>query len=201
MKRAVAVFIRSPRPGMVKTRLAASVGAERACAVYMRLAAGALRAAGESGADRFVFFSPDDDAVYAAERFGLAAGEMVAQGDGDIGERLCRAFEDLFNRGYEMVVLCGSDIAGLNPEVLIAALDAFETAPAVLGPSADGGYYLIGFRAASYRRGFFEGIAWSTSTVCRETMHAMAEESVSVRLLTELSDVDTVSDLDGIEQS
>jgi uncharacterized protein len=187
------LFVRAPRSGEVKRRLAAGVGEARALAVYQRLAgiaAAAARAAAPA-LDVRLLFTPDD--AEAEMRAWLGEGDWHAQGWGDLGERLERAFASAFAEGYGPVLAVGSDLPELDAGDLSAALDALAGAEAVVGPAEDGGYWLIGLRGE--RSLPFRGIDWSTPAVLPQTLARLRADGVEPALLRTQRDVDTVDDL------
>ena len=103
------------------------------------------------------------------------------------------AFEAAFAAGHPRVLIIGSDLPGLSAEVLRRALRLLDAHPAVVGPAADGGYYLLGLRGMA--DGVFHGIAWSTERVQAQTLAAASKLGLRVALLPTLSDVDTANDL------
>jgi len=120
----------------------------------------------------------------------------VRQRGGDLGERL---FETLAEaaRGYRRVGAVGSDHPELDVEEIERGFALLEGGvDIVLGPATDGGYYFLGARAESLRRGLFTNVEWSTARVLEETLERCREENLSVMLLRESSDVDTPADLE-----
>jgi rSAM/selenodomain-associated transferase 1 len=115
------------------------------------------------------------------------------QGQGDLGERLSRAFEGAFQKGVGRSVLVGSDCPTATAEVMLKGLDNLRENDVVLGPASDGGYYLIGLKAPF--KALFEDMPWSTSKVLELTKHRIAEKRASLFLLEEGSDVDVPEDL------
>jgi len=118
----------------------------------------------------------------------------MPQSSGDLGGRMSNAFKDLFARGYKSAIMIGADLPTLPSRYLRAAFAALERRPVVLGPSLDGGYYLIGLRAPQPE--LFEGIAWSTNQVLGQTIDRINRLSLEVQCLEPWYDVDTADDLD-----
>jgi len=187
------VFVKEPRAGRVKTRLAAALGSEDAAAVYRAIAegvvAGTLPEAGEY--ERLVFYDPPD----AGERIRawLPAGRLRKQGTGDVGARMADAFARCFARGASRVAIVGSDAPAVGRAEAREAFAALAAHDVVLGPARDGGYWLVGLRAP--RPTLFEGVSWSTAAVLRETLERAAADGLSVARLGLRRDVDTVEDL------
>lgn len=178
----VALFTRWPEPGKAKTRLIPALGAQGAADLHRRLTertVATVQAAGlpleirSTGADpaRFQDWLGSDLAV-------------IDQGDGDLGARLARTAETL------PVLLLGADIPDLMPHHLTAAAAALATAPAVIGPAQDGGYWLLGLAAASPQ--LFTGIDWGTGSVLAATLARLPADTPQ---LETLSDLDTPDDL------
>jgi rSAM/selenodomain-associated transferase 1 len=112
---------------------------------------------------------------------------------GDLGQRMAASFEQAFAAGAEAAVLTGSDVPGLNSQIVRAAFEALDASPVVIGPASDGGYYLIGMRAPGAP--LFEGIEWSSERVLVQTEALAGAQGLVVARLSELHDVDTVEDL------
>jgi rSAM/selenodomain-associated transferase 1 len=187
------VFVKEPRAGAVKTRLAAAIGADDAAAVYRAMAEGVLAAtmpeAGEY--ERLVFYDPPD----AGERLRswLPAGRLRRQGPGDVGARMADAFSRSFARGASRVAIVGSDAPAVGRAQVLAAFGALGAHDVVLGPAHDGGYWLVALRAP--QPALFAGIEWSTASVLEETLARAAVAGLVVKQLAVLRDVDTVADL------
>ncbi|MDQ3388288.1 MAG: TIGR04282 family arsenosugar biosynthesis glycosyltransferase [Gemmatimonadota bacterium] len=189
---AVIVFVRAPRAGTVKTRLAASIGDEAALRVYRRLAERAVSEATASGAVVLVRFTPAD----AGEELRKWLGDQpvfLPQGEGELGARMERAFTEAFAEGYSRVVIVGSDLPDLSAELLRRAFVALERAEAVVGPALDGGYYLLGLRESLPE--IFRGVPWSTVEVLACTLRALGEQGITPVILETLGDVDEAEDL------
>ena len=189
----VAIFARVPTHGRVKTRLAAGVGADAALRTYEALLASTLR---ELAPDRGTF-EPEiwvDGAVDAFagwQRRNAAIIQrelrfpLVAQCEGDLGQRMARAFDQGVN------VLVGTDIPEMTASYVEEAVAALRIADLVLGPTEDGGYCLIGMN--SPRPELFEGIPWGTADVLAATLYAAS--TLRVEILDAMWDVDDAEDL------
>jgi rSAM/selenodomain-associated transferase 1 len=184
------VFLKAPRPGTVKTRLAATLGAAEACAAYQRLVGTLLRQlVALENVD--LCFTPDDVGSEIMP-WAKPTWRLKPQGNGDLGCRLDRAFRRAFDEGAERVVIIGSDCPEVDASDIQAAWTALLSHDVVLGPATDGGYWLIGLRAP--QRELFVDIPWSTDKVLRETQKRCGVAGLTTRLLRELSDVDTEAD-------
>jgi len=191
--RALVVFVKHPAPGTVKTRLAAAVGPEAAASLYRALAERVLEAttprAGEY--ERLVFFDPPE--ALAEMRAWLPGVRLVAQSAGDLGARLTDATARAFARGASRVAVVGTDAPGLARDTVVAALEALDAADVAMGPTEDGGYYLLALRQP--RPELFAGIAWSTPSVASDTRARAAAAGLLVHELPVLRDVDTLEDV------
>ena len=184
------VFLKAPRPGLVKTRLAQTIGAEAASAAYRRLVE---RVLGQLSSLPSVElrFAPDEARSEILP--WLQPGWHAApQGRGDLGERLSRAFAEAFAAGAARVVVIGSDCPEVTAADVQAAWAALAQHDLVLGPAMDGGYWLMGLRAPEPR--LFAGLQWSTSRVRQETLERAEAAGLSHVLLRPLHDVDTEAD-------
>jgi uncharacterized protein len=191
----LAVFVKEPRPGAVKSRLAAAIGPEAAAGVYRAIAEEVMRrtAPRRDEYDRVVVFDPPSAGAAIGAWLGVPAGALVPQSTGDIGARMERAFEDLFRRGARRVALVGTDVPALGFEDVRGALESLDEHDVVLGPATDGGYYLIALKRPEPE--LFRGIAWSSGEVLAATLDRAARRDLSVRMLRAIGDVDTVEDL------
>jgi rSAM/selenodomain-associated transferase 1 len=122
--------------------------------------------------------------------------DVIAQRGSDLGERLTHVFEDVFRLGMDSVVVIGSDLPDLPPRLIRHALTALHGTGdhVVLGPAADGGYYLIAMNHP--HPALFRGIEWSTNAVLDQTLDAARASGVQVSLLDRWSDVDSAADLE-----
>ena len=187
------IFVKAPRPGFVKTRLAAAIGDEAACDAYRQLAETILAKLTPLPHVE-LRFTPDDaeEEIKSWLRKDWAARP---QGEGDLGQRMLRAFAE----ANGSAIIIGSDCPCLELSDLEAAAEALQTHDAVLGPAVDGGYWLIGLNVPC--PALFEGIEWSTDAVLKTSMSKAELQGLSVCQLRELSDVDTVEDWSGWRES
>ena len=190
----VVVFAREPRPGLAKTRLAADVGVERAHELYEAFVLDTLDVARASGARVLVAHAPADAGPWFRERAPWA--ELWAQPDVKFGERLTATMEEAARRGSARTVMVGTDTPHLAPARLREALDALAGADVVLGPAADGGYFLVGLGRPC--AALFSEIPWSTADTLRVTLDRCREEGLEVRLLPEEIDVDDGAGLEAL---
>jgi rSAM/selenodomain-associated transferase 1 len=188
------IFVKNPVQGKVKTRLAADIGEEEALAIYKRLIRITAQAVKEVDAIPFVLYS---DSVVSDDVFdGAIKGK---QGEGDLGERMLRAFDAAFRAEFESVVIIGSDCPDISPDLIEEAYNHLRTNDVVIGPATDGGYYLLGMN--ELHQEIFENMPWSEPDLMPKTKQAIEAKGLSYHMLRELSDVDTSEDLHLIDHS
>lgn len=185
----LAVMARYPTAGAVKTRLARIMGAERACMLYRAFLAD-LETRFTAGPRPLVWVFSPPDAPFSKI---LAAGaRCMPQRGRNLGERMHSAFGDLCREGYDRVILIGSDTPHLRDTWLDEAERRLDDVDVVLGPSADGGYYLIALRQP---HDVFSGILMSTGRVLEQTLQKAAARDLRVHLLPSTFDIDEYDDL------
>jgi rSAM/selenodomain-associated transferase 2/rSAM/selenodomain-associated transferase 1 len=184
------IFGRYPEPGRTKTRLIPLLGAARAADFQRELTERTLSkdrlAARRRPVDLEGCF---DGGSFEKLRRWLGPGLVFShQSPGNLGERMKTAFLNAFRQGAQHVVLHGTDIPDLTVGHLDDALDALNSHDLVLGPSMDGGYWLIGLKKPA---DLFDGMAWGTSSVFEKTAAAARAQGLSVHVLSPLTDMDT----------
>jgi rSAM/selenodomain-associated transferase 1 len=189
MKEALLIFAKNPVPGKVKTRLAATIGNERAFAVYKELLQHTAAVTGNLPVNKLLFYS---DFIEEADCWNERFQKQLQNGAG-LGERMENAFAVAFSKGYEKVVIIGTDIPALDEEIIRAAFDSLIKNDVVIGPTNDGGYYLLGMKTNHPE--LFQNIAWSTSVVFSATVSKIKERELTYHCLPALTDVDEEKDL------
>lgn len=187
------LFAKKPVAGKVKTRLAEGIGAAFAVRIYQAFLEDILSSLNGLHRPFAVAYTPAEAGPYF-EECATGATEFFPQRGRDLGGRMNNAFLRQFARGYDRVILIGSDIPLLSPEILEEAREALAEHPVVLGPCRDGGYYLIGIRSPV--PGVFSGISWGSDRVFRDTVSILRRERCNYRILPELSDIDRAHDLE-----
>ncbi len=192
---ALAIMVKAPLPGTVKTRLVPPLKADEAADLYRALLLDQFEHLRQiSGAERYVFYAPAG-AENILRDMGGADYAYRAQSGGDLGARMAQVFDDLWRVGHRNIVLIGSDLPALPLQILNDAftrLSRKET-QVVLGPSEDGGYYLIGINRPAPE--LFENMTWSHGQVLAETTARLRALAVPFGLLASWFDVDTIDDL------
>jgi len=188
------IFGRYPVPGRTKTRLIPVLGPAGAADLQRRLTENILETVRRFARPREIGVEIcfEGDSKQKMRRW-LGSGEILSrQVSGNLGERMQAAFLDAFQRGAHRVVLLGTDIPKIRTDHLEQAFDALAKNDLVIGPSKDGGYWLIGL---NHPVGLFGGIKWSTDAVFGQTLALAKEQGLRVKTLTPLTDIDTAEDL------
>lgn len=184
------LFTRYPRRGKVKTRLIPHLGPEAACTVHNELTRHTLEQVG-SYPDLQIWFAGGNIAGMQA---WLGKGYCYRkQPGGTLGEKMHYGFQQVFAEGKEKAVLIGTDCPGITLEHITTALSMLDCRDVVLGPAVDGGYYLMGLRAAHAE--LFADIPWGTDRVFAITQKRAAAAGLSVSFLETLADIDRPEDL------
>lgn len=192
------VFARLPEPGRVKTRLARDIGDERALVLYQAMLRDTLRSIGGAteSLEIEVMWAPTSSANGDALRAAFGERPLAMQTGETLGDRLSMAFSErfFFHRTMKIVAI-GVDDPSLSRELIDHAFALLDSCEWVVGPAADGGYYLIGCRAAAYNSEVFMDIAWGTGSVMSATLAKIGEWTSAVAVLPERRDIDEGADL------
>lgn len=187
------LMIKYPEPGRVKTRLAKEIGNSRAAEIYRQVVDLIVTntAPANQGYERIVLYDPWER-LHDFEQW-LPGNHLILQQGKDIGKRMDNAIRELLALGAEKAVLTGADIPALNSAVIFGAFAALDHADIVIGPAADGGYYLIGMKEPHPE--IFSNIPWSTKRVFETTVCRIRQLQLSVNHTVTLADIDRVEDL------
>jgi rSAM/selenodomain-associated transferase 1 len=197
--RCLAVFVRDPEPGKVKTRLAKAYGAPFAAELYGCFVDDLLEALAPGGYHLELFFTPAEKEIEIRQRFGKRFCYTPQEGEG-LGDRMGKAFRCCFAKGFAATLLIGSDIPDLTAEVIEQAFQNLEDEQdAVVGPAFDGGYYLIGFRSDTFDPAVFTGMRWGENTVFEQTVNHLHAWGYRVHLAPPWHDIDTEDDLTNLQ--
>lgn len=189
MEKALIIFARNPVLGKVKTRLASTLGNEKALAIYQSLLAYTACITSKVACSRFVFYA---DGVSKKDTWNDDLFMKYQQEGNDLGERMQHAFDLLFRQGYKKVLIIGTDCFELNTAIIEQAFASLEHYNAVIGPSADGGYYLLGTKM--FYPFLFAHKPWSTDQVLHSTINDLSTNHISYFTLPVLHDIDTEAD-------
>jgi rSAM/selenodomain-associated transferase 2/rSAM/selenodomain-associated transferase 1 len=191
----VIVFTRYPEAGKTKTRLIPDLGAEGAANLQRDMAKHAIGRVRELAKTRTISVEVRYEGGNSIlMRQWLGSDILFHEQDGaDLGERMLTAFLDAFHDGAERALLMGTDCPGVTAQILEKAFQELERSDLVLGPAADGGYYLIGLRKAYPE--LFVNVPWGTKEVLKHTLEIARLQGLSAGFVDRLSDVDRPEDL------
>lgn len=185
---ALIIFIKNPELGKAKTRLAKSVGDKEALEIYKILLNHTRDTTINLDQDIFLYYSNfiDDHDDWPSEKYHKKLQRGV-----DLGERMMDAFVDILSF-YKKVVIIGSDCIALEKKHIIQAFDQLDHNEVVLGPSLDGGYYLMGLKKSHIP--LFIGIPWSSGNEYSLTRQRALSNGLKLFNLEPLNDIDTIAD-------
>ena len=192
---AIIIFVKFPQKGKVKTRLAKDTGANFATEFYRICAEHILSEIKKLKKDNFSAYVYCDSNFELEKVAGWVGKEFIvkAQIDGDLGERMSRSFNEVFHEGFSKALIIGTDVPDINSDLINSAASKLDENDFVIGPSSDGGYYLLGMNRPITE--IFQDFNWSTSLVLQNTLDKIKSLELKVDLLDELIDVDTKNDL------
>ncbi len=193
MKNLLIIFAKAPEPGRVKTRLLPFLSPEEAAALHEAFILDTLSYTKALPLQRTVAYTPSLDNPFFRQCLTEPPLLFIQQEGTDLGKRMQHAMEWGFSKGFEKVLLIGSDTPTLPEEFIQEGLDLLDTQPWVIGPSLDGGYYLIGGRAPL--PALFSGIRWGTDEVLTKTLEKLDKQKIPCHLLPFWYDIDRPKDL------
>ncbi len=182
------VFIKNPELGKVKTRLAKSIGHNTALKIYHYLLLRTHHITNQVSCHKAVYYS---DKIIEKDLWDVNSYLKYLQKGDDLGIRMLNAFKNSFETGYKKVIVIGSDLYDLTPQIIEEAFLSLNTNDFVIGPAKDGGYYLLGMK--KLQTTIFKNKAWGTSTVKKDTLNDITNKKV--HLLKELNDIDILEDI------
>lgn len=187
---ALIVFQKKAEKGKVKTRLALTIGDQKALEVYQYLLAHTHQQVALLQIPVFVYFEKEADPYFLPKE----SYTVATQSKGDLGQKMKVALKEVFSKNYQKALVIGSDCPEITAAVVEDAIMLLTSHDVVIGPAMDGGYYLIGMKQLHID--MFEDKSWSTSGVLAETLSTAEDLGLKVGLLRELNDVDVYEDLD-----
>lgn len=192
MKNALICFTRVPRPGLTKTRLLPVLTPEQCAGLHWAFLRDLAQVYQAVDAHLFVAYTADENWEALKPVFPTARGFFPQEG-ADLGEKMYNAICRVLGLGYEAVVLTGADLPLLEPRHLLGGFSALENADLAMGPTSDGGYYLIGMKQP--RKSVFAISGYGGSSVYERTVAAAKNAGLSVAPAPVCDDVDTPEDL------
>ena len=192
-------FLKYPQKEKIKTRLAKVIGDSFTLELYRCFILDMLEKLKNLPYPLHLFIAPPEKVP--AMRQWLGKGLPISfhpQEGGDLGERMKNAFEKMFQLGYNSCIIMGSDFPDLPLSVPIEAFEKLKTFGAVIAPTLDGGYYLLGFQRDHFCRTVFQNVEWSTDRVFQQTMNIFKQTNARVKTLRKWRDVDDLDDLEDL---
>ena len=183
------IFVKNKVKGKVKTRLAQTLGNDKALEVYNDLLKYTYNVTKNLPLKKVVYYN---DWIAQEDIFHSEYFDKALQAKGELGVKMKDAFELAFKNNAENVIIIGSDCPELTNEIILEAFEALKSHDVVIGPALDGGYYLLGM--ASFLPYLFENKKWSTSTVYEDSKADIKKHHLSLYELPALSDIDTEED-------
>lgn len=188
-KNAIIVFVKNPALGKVKTRLAKTIGDEKALEIYLALCEYTRQLLLDIDCDRYVFY---DQSIIKNDDWNNQDFHKKQQTTGDLGSRMHNAFNEVLDQ-HDKVLIIGSDCPQIQKHHIEMAFNSLGQTDIVIGPSLDGGYYLLGM---SEEQSFlFDDMPWSKSTLFGQTLDNIFKRQKSVTELEHLTDIDHEEDL------
>lgn len=188
-KNALAIFIKNPVLGRAKTRIAKDSSDEVALDIYKNLLNITREISKNTNCNKFVFY---DQFIDEQDDWDNKIFSKKLQGGDDLGEKMINAFTMLANEKIEKTILIGSDCPYLSPLIIEQAFQSLDTNDFVIGPTHDGGYYLIGMKEP--RQIIFTDIEWSQPSVLEKTLERIFDIGGKYHLLEKLKDIDHLTD-------
>lgn len=197
-KRLLIVFVKNPELGKCKTRLAATIGDEKALNFYKSMLIKTKQLAQKVNADKAIYYSSfiDKNDLWPNQ---LPFYKCLQHQNPNLGIKMEAAFLDAFKSGYQSVCIIGSDCYELDEKVIEEGFKSLESNDTVLGPSNDGGYYLLGMN--QLYPDLFKNKTWSTETVAPDSIQDFKNLNLKYILLKELIDIDDEEDLRSLPSS
>jgi len=194
-KKALIVFARLPVEGKVKTRLAKEIGDKNSAILY-RVCAEHLfkevRRIEKHETDLFLYYSEENDISNIKKWIGEDF-YFYAQSGESLGMKMLNAFQQIFEKGYDRIIIVGTDVPDIDSTLMLNAFDELDKKDFVIGPSHDGGYYLLGMK--SLTADLFNDIKWGAERVLTSTLEKLNKTNASYKLLPKLIDMDMKKDI------
>jgi rSAM/selenodomain-associated transferase 1 len=194
MKNGLIIFIRNPEKGKVKSRLAKDLGEDKTLTVYNFLLQYTRDICAKVNASRFVFYSDNIDHSDIWDKHFFT--KYLQEGK-DLGERMSNAFSNVFNLGFKNLSIIGSDCYELTANHIKDSFLQLEKHDVVIGPSKDGGYYLLGMKKLHSE--LFNNKNWGCDDVLQNTIDNLNQHKLKFIELPALNDIDTIKDLSGTD--
>ncbi|WP_378186413.1 TIGR04282 family arsenosugar biosynthesis glycosyltransferase [Aquimarina sp. W85] len=186
------LFTRNPELGKCKTRLAATIGEQSALEIYKFLLQHTVDVTQMLTVDKEVHYSVK---IRENDIWNSLIYSKKKQVGNDLGARMYHAFCEGFDKGYQHIIIMGSDLYDITQNDIETAFEALNTHDFVVGPAVDGGYYLLGMKILTST--VFKNKEWGTNTVLKDTLEDL--KGKNVKILDERNDIDYFEDIKDID--
>ncbi len=190
----ILLFIKNPQLGKVKTRLALDIGEENALLLYKNFVVDIIHILKKTNYPILIFFTPSDSEKEIEEWLGKSFNYYPQKGS-DLGEKMFNAFNDATKIGFEELIIIGSDCLDFKKDFFHSSFEWLNKNDYIIGPSEDGGYYLLGMKKDNIKKQIFEDVIWSTEKVFEKTIKNMVNLSAKYKKLPIKNDIDDIDDL------
>ena len=193
--RAIIVFARLPVEGKVKTRLAKEIGDKNSAILYQVCAEHLfkeVKKVKKYDTDLFLFYSDENETGKIKKWVGEDFYFYPQSGE-NLGTKMLNAFQQIFEKKYSKVIIVGTDVPDIDSTLILNAFMELDNNDFVIGPSHDGGYYLLGMKSPANH--LFSNIKWGTETVLTSTLEKLNKRKIPFKLLPELIDIDIKKDI------
>lgn len=184
--KALIIFAKNAVEGKVKTRLAVDLGNAATLSFYKNLLKICKKSTHKLQIDKFLFYSDfiDNEDCFNNEIYH----KRIQSKSTDLGEKMIRAFDDIFSLNYKKCIIIGSDCPYIDSNIIKKAFHKLDDNDVVIGPALDGGFYLLGVKCVDYL--LFENIVWSTNKVTNVLSNNLKNKRLKFEFLTFLNDID-----------
>ena len=193
-KDGILFYVKYPIKGHVKSRLNPKVPPEKSTSLYRNFVDDILLTLNKTLLSIIICYEPSNHILQFHQWLGNNY-TFYPQIGNDLGQRLENGFHQGFSDGYKKLLVIGSDSPDLSTSMIQNAMDQLENNDAIIGPSTDGGYYILGLKAESYKPDIFHDIQWSTEHVFTETLNRLHQHKLKIKILPKWYDIDTYEDL------
>lgn len=196
-KKSVIIFAKNPVPGNVKTRIGKFLGYDYSCQIYEAMLLDLIEKMRiqNSWSCHFYIYPPEETKSFS-DAYNLSSDCVFPQQGSDLGMRMYNSFLEQINLGADEIICIGSDIPAISLDHIYSAFNILSNSESVIGPAADGGYYLIGIRKEIVSSAYFSGIKWSSCSVFSDTVDRIESMGFTHKSINTLRDLDDLSDLE-----
>jgi uncharacterized protein len=192
---AIIIFLKYPESGKVKTRLAKTIGNQHAANLYKNFIIDTLKSVSQLSLAKKVIFAYPKEKIGLVKTITETTDPIYEQEGNDLGQKMYNAFLETHQMGFSKTIIIGTDSPNLPLSHITQAFDNLTQKDVVIGPTSDGGYYLIGCKHNTLSANWFNNVKWSTNTVFQKTIDNIKKEKNSYHILEKWYDIDTYEDL------